>query len=72
MSQTSALIKAISVALIRLDALPSFKLSKMPSGQNAQTISIPPPVNRWLCLMRGSPSDAVVLALTNENTISPF
>ena len=33
--KTSALIEAISVALIHLDVLPSFELSRMPSGQDA-------------------------------------
>ena len=70
--KTSTLIEAISIALIHLYALPSFELSGMPSSQDAWTISIPPPVYCWLHHMHISPSDAVILALTNDNTISPL
>ena len=50
----SAIIKAITVSLIHLDALPSFKLCDGPLQQDTPVIDIPTPIAKWLRCMRGA------------------
>ena len=67
--RTSTLIEAIPIALIHLDAQPSFELSEKPAYRDAPVIDNPSPVAQWLWHTSGSSSNLVVLTFTNDKAL---
>jgi len=71
--RTTTVIEAIFLALVHLDALPSFEAGESSAASASPTWEIPPSVAHWLRKMRPCfpLSKSVVEALASESIISP-
>ena len=69
--ETTAVIEAISVAVILLDAFLSFKLGNQPIHHDAPKVDIPIHVTKWLRHMHHLLNKPVMLALVEKAIISP-